>query len=225
MATEAQILANRANAKRSTGPRTEAGKQASRLNALKTGIHAQSHVIRNEDPEALAQLAAEYNAEFRPTTPRQRDLVDTMVHNEWHIRRLRTVEIALWEHKFEEHDIYEYDNRKWDQLTRRHPLRRTYNGLDERLDRLQRSIHAYERSSQRALKQLQDLQALETEPSPSEIGFVPSNPLEDEVPRPACPVPAPPPQSPIGFVPSKPAGRSDVPSPDTIEAFPRKQQS
>jgi hypothetical protein len=37
MATAAQIEANQRNAKRSTGPRTEAGKARSRLNALKHG--------------------------------------------------------------------------------------------------------------------------------------------------------------------------------------------
>jgi hypothetical protein len=36
--SERKLQANRANAKRSTGPRTEAGKAASRRNALKHGI-------------------------------------------------------------------------------------------------------------------------------------------------------------------------------------------
>src|SRR5579884_4034165 len=108
MASPAQLEANRQNSQKSTGPRSATGKQISRMNALKTGIHAQSHIIRGEDPEALAELAAEYHAQYRPTTPRDRDLVDTLVHNEWHIRRLRAIEVALWEHKFEEHDIYAY---------------------------------------------------------------------------------------------------------------------
>src|SRR5579883_2259301 len=38
MATEAQIAANRANAQRSTGPRTEAGKQAVAQNRLEHGL-------------------------------------------------------------------------------------------------------------------------------------------------------------------------------------------
>ena len=36
--SERKVVANRANAKRSTGPKTEAGKAASRRNALKHGI-------------------------------------------------------------------------------------------------------------------------------------------------------------------------------------------
>jgi hypothetical protein len=38
MATEKQIAANRANAKRSTGPKTKRGRQASSRNALRHGL-------------------------------------------------------------------------------------------------------------------------------------------------------------------------------------------
>ena len=41
MATEAQIRANRANAKKSCGPKTDAGKSRSRLNSLKHGARAE----------------------------------------------------------------------------------------------------------------------------------------------------------------------------------------
>jgi hypothetical protein len=50
MATPAQIAANRANAQKSTGPRTAEGKAASRLNALKHGLDAESLIIPGEDP-------------------------------------------------------------------------------------------------------------------------------------------------------------------------------
>jgi len=43
---------NRANAQRSTGPRTEAGKQHSALNALRHGLTAQTAVLPSEDPAA-----------------------------------------------------------------------------------------------------------------------------------------------------------------------------
>jgi hypothetical protein len=44
---------------KSTGPRTPAGKSVSRMNALKTGIDAESQVIRGESAAALAALTAE----------------------------------------------------------------------------------------------------------------------------------------------------------------------
>ena len=49
MASEAQIRANRENAQRSTGPRTEAGRQSSRLNSLKHGLAAKMLVLSDAD--------------------------------------------------------------------------------------------------------------------------------------------------------------------------------
>jgi hypothetical protein len=57
MATLAQITANRANAQRSTGPRSAEGKSASRFNALKHGIDAASVIIPGEDPAVYDSLA------------------------------------------------------------------------------------------------------------------------------------------------------------------------
>jgi hypothetical protein len=48
MATQAQIDANRRNSQRSTGPVAAAGKAASCLNAVKTGLYAESLLIQGE---------------------------------------------------------------------------------------------------------------------------------------------------------------------------------
>ena len=53
MSTQRQIEANRRNAAKSTGPRSVEGKAVSRMNALRTGIHAESTIIIPEDPAAL----------------------------------------------------------------------------------------------------------------------------------------------------------------------------
>ena len=182
MPTERQIAANRQNSQKSTGPRSQAGKAVSCMNALKTGVHAESHIIRGEDAAALAQLAAEYNDEFRPTTPRQRDLVDAMVRNEWKVRRLERIETDAWDDQFESHDRIFGE--------RRHPVARAFDTLEDRLERLQRRLHAYERSTARAMRQLRDLQALESTDPSDPIGFVPSNPVE-QASRPAMPASEP----------------------------------
>lgn len=49
--SERKLQANRANAKRSTGPRTEAGKAASRKNALKHGIMSRVVDLPSAVPE------------------------------------------------------------------------------------------------------------------------------------------------------------------------------
>src|SRR5512146_3036313 len=83
MASPAQIAANRANALKSTGPRTGEGKAVSRMNALRHGIDAQSAVIPGEDPAELEALADRYRARYRPSTPEEQFLVDTLVQSDW----------------------------------------------------------------------------------------------------------------------------------------------
>ena len=83
MATPAQLTANRANAQKSTGPRSAEGKSASRFNALKHGLDAQSVIIPGEDPAAYDALAADYRAEWQPTTPSDNFHVDTMIRADW----------------------------------------------------------------------------------------------------------------------------------------------
>ena len=51
MATEAQVAANRANARKSTGPRTAEGKAVVSQNAVKHGLLAREGVLRGEDGE------------------------------------------------------------------------------------------------------------------------------------------------------------------------------
>lgn len=66
MSTDAQVRANRTNAQRSTGPRTAAGKAASRLNALKHGVLAKHVVLPNEDAEEFDALKAGVYQQLQP---------------------------------------------------------------------------------------------------------------------------------------------------------------
>src|SRR5258708_133481 len=96
MATAAQINANRANAQKSTGPRSVEGKSASRFNALKHGIDADSIVIPGEDPADYDALVAHYLQEYRPQSASESFHVDTMIRADWQKRRLETVEADLY---------------------------------------------------------------------------------------------------------------------------------
>ena len=62
MATPAQIEANRRNALKSTGPRTDEGKDASRRNALTHGLAAETLMLPEEAEAVTARVAA-----FRPS--------------------------------------------------------------------------------------------------------------------------------------------------------------
>src|SRR5215510_14485112 len=96
MATPAQIAANRANALKSTGPRSVEGKSVSRFNALKHGMDAASIVIRGEDPAEYEALAAHYLDEYHPQSPSESFHVDTMLRADWQQRRLQAVEGDLY---------------------------------------------------------------------------------------------------------------------------------
>jgi hypothetical protein len=173
MATEAQIAANRRNARKSTGPRTRTGKDAASMNALKTGIHAKAQVIPGESAADLAQLAADYHSRFRPSTPEQRFLVDTLVNSEWLLRRLRQVEAQLWVNEMQ--DAYS--------LKDDCPLGQVFSGSGRDFTLLQRRIDSAERSYHRALEKLERSQsAPAAAPPPSHPGTHPE-PVEISVPE------------------------------------------
>jgi hypothetical protein len=58
-----QIEANRRNALKSTGPKTEAGKQASRRNAVRHGLTAETVIAALEDAEDYKAFEAAVAAE------------------------------------------------------------------------------------------------------------------------------------------------------------------
>src|SRR6516162_4198850 len=62
-ASEARILANQANAKLSTGPKTAEGKEQSRANALKHGLTGAGVVLPEADAAEVERRAAAFAAE------------------------------------------------------------------------------------------------------------------------------------------------------------------
>jgi hypothetical protein len=77
MATEAQRIANKKNAQKSTGPKTEAGKAMSKLNALKHGRRAKTVVLvlPQEDPAELGDRIRQWIVDMRPGDAAERELV------------------------------------------------------------------------------------------------------------------------------------------------------
>jgi hypothetical protein len=100
MATDRQIAANRKNAQKCTGPRTETGKEKSSQNALKTGLDAKSEVLRFESRPDYEALIAEFYTRYHPTIPEDRAFVDMLIRSEWLSRRYTAIDTAIWEHEF-----------------------------------------------------------------------------------------------------------------------------
>jgi hypothetical protein len=96
MASAAQIAANRANAEKSSGPRTEEGKAKSARNALKHGLLAERLLLDGEDPEAWAALRADYFARLHPRGEAEARLVDRIAQLAWRRERGPVAEAAAW---------------------------------------------------------------------------------------------------------------------------------
>jgi hypothetical protein len=95
MATPAQILANQANARRSTGPRTAEGKQASSANAKSHGLTSRSALVSGEDPEEYALFHRSYEDLYLPQNLIQQNMVTELADIEWRLRRVPEIEAQL----------------------------------------------------------------------------------------------------------------------------------
>ena len=83
MATERQIAANKLNAQKSTGPKSEEGKAKSCLNRLSHGFASNATVVPGEDPEEFKALLTDLATEYQPATPTEQILVEKMATNQW----------------------------------------------------------------------------------------------------------------------------------------------
>jgi hypothetical protein len=95
MSSDKQIAANRLNAKNSTGPRTEHGKRRSRRNALRHGLTAETVIDTLENAADYDALAAAINADYRPRTNFELELVARLVSLLWRLRRAVAIESGL----------------------------------------------------------------------------------------------------------------------------------
>src|SRR6516162_1306356 len=97
MTSYRQIEANRRNALKSTGPKTEAGKQASRCNALRHGLTAETVIGALEDAEDYKAFQAAIIADYDAQSAVERELVLRLASILWRLRRATTMETGLFE--------------------------------------------------------------------------------------------------------------------------------
>ncbi|MCP4263825.1 MAG: hypothetical protein GY774_40915 [Planctomycetes bacterium] len=92
MATEAQIMANRRNAKKSTGPLTTKGKAVVSQNAVTHGLSAQKAVISSESQEDFDHHRERILDELIPDSPMQKMLAEHIVLHSWRLKRLTIIQ-------------------------------------------------------------------------------------------------------------------------------------
>ncbi len=95
--SDRRLAANRANALKSTGPRTPAGKARSRLNALKHGVCSDTPVLPSECAATFATFRHELECNLRPRNPIQLTLFHRIVNLTWKLRRVQEAENHLFD--------------------------------------------------------------------------------------------------------------------------------
>jgi hypothetical protein len=95
MPSNKQLAANRANAKRSTGPRGSEGKARSRLNSRKHGLTAKTLIIVGENADDFDHLRAEIMEEHDPQSALECELVERLAGILWRLRRVPFFEAAI----------------------------------------------------------------------------------------------------------------------------------
>ena len=155
MSSERKIAANRANARRSTGPNSAGGKAAAKHNALRHGLTSKEVVLDNEDPAAFEALRADLMNAYRPADAAESTLVEEVAVCFWRLKRARALEAATF--TFECHGA--------DPII-------GFNAGHVEFDRLRRYMTTIERAYHRALEQLQRTQRERSVRHSPDVGFV-----------------------------------------------------
>ena len=161
MTTHAQIKANRNNAKKSTGPRTEEGKALVAKNALKHGLLARDTVLPGEDAADFDRQLSALESDIQPGNSLEFELVRQIADAQWRMRRLTRLETGFLATAVD-------DQRRHLEKRRPEELRPGYDGEtlllgSAMLDRTQAFVHLarYDGHLSRrffgAVKQLADL--------------------------------------------------------------------
>jgi hypothetical protein len=88
MSTEAQILANRRNTQKSTGPRTSEGKAVVSQNAVKHGLLTRQDVISFESQAEFDLYRQQMLDELDPVSPMESMLAERVVSLFWRLKRV-----------------------------------------------------------------------------------------------------------------------------------------
>ena len=90
-----QIEANRRNALRSTGPKTDDGKQRASQNAVRHGLTAETVIVPLEDADDYQAFEQAVTADYDAETAVERELVLRLASLLWRLRRATSIETGL----------------------------------------------------------------------------------------------------------------------------------
>ena len=95
MSTPAQIAANQANAKLSSGPTTDAGKQIASQNSVKHQLTGKGNPALPGEEDAVEEHVQGYFQTYAPVGLPEQDLVRNLAENNWRLQRAHSLERKL----------------------------------------------------------------------------------------------------------------------------------
>jgi hypothetical protein len=148
---------NRENARHSTGPRTESGKQRSSLNALRHGLTGHTVVLPSEDLSAYRAFTKCFFDDFQPKGAVESQLVQSIADSSWRLNRACAIETNLL-------TLYQLDAQA--AISTGHPeadaalgMAHAWRNHTHALATLSLLEQRLSRQFEKALKQLRELQA------------------------------------------------------------------
>ena len=97
MVTEKQIVANRRNALKSTGPRSVEGKAAASKNAVRHGLLSANVLLGDESREEFEQFRQRLLLTLAPEGELEFMLADRVVTSGWRLKRAVRIEMQMME--------------------------------------------------------------------------------------------------------------------------------
>jgi hypothetical protein len=92
-----QVESNRRNAQKSTGPKTENGKQRASQNAVRHGLTAETVITLLEDTDDYQAFELAVTADYEAETAVERELVLRLASLLWRLRRATSIETRLFQ--------------------------------------------------------------------------------------------------------------------------------
>jgi len=96
MSTELQQRANQANAQLSTGPKTQAGKAKSSLNAVKTGLTGRTVLLAADDATAYEKHLQNLSEQYQPANAAECELLQSIADTHWRLQRVPNLEAGIY---------------------------------------------------------------------------------------------------------------------------------
>jgi hypothetical protein len=94
--SDKQLRANRTNALKSTGPRTEEGKQRARLNGLRHGLTGQVSIMTEDNRREHDAFCNPITARLNPDGPLELQLANLIAHDHFCINRIHSIEDGVF---------------------------------------------------------------------------------------------------------------------------------